>query len=208
MFEGYLVLPGAHLVKLVIGTNWSRHMLISLYQALKHSFVELQLSNISVQSELERKLLIPAQFIYFDLKRRDMLAEGGLMKAVYSMKVREKWSLVLKGWRISKFCTAKSSLVRTRSRMFPVLGFNLLGLVTSFKIWQSACSFQNWRKISEQVGWVWLLSRVWLVQWIAGKLKSPVMRMVASTLHSCSRHVVSNCICLTASSKVSAEGGR
>ena len=65
-------------------------MLISLYQASKHSFVELQLSNVSVQSELERKLLIPAQFIYFDLKGRDMLAEGELMKAVYSMKLREK----------------------------------------------------------------------------------------------------------------------
>ena len=25
-------------------------------------------------------MLIPAQFIYFDLKERDMLAEGGLMK--------------------------------------------------------------------------------------------------------------------------------
>ena len=54
-------------------------MLIYLYQVSKHSFVELQLSNISVQSKLERKLLIPAQFIYFDLKGRDMLAEGGLI---------------------------------------------------------------------------------------------------------------------------------
>ena len=55
-------------------------MLISMYQASKHSCVELQLINIANQSELEKKLLIPAECVYLDLKGRDMFAEGGLLK--------------------------------------------------------------------------------------------------------------------------------
>ena len=147
-------------------SNWNK--LIETYVDLFVSSFKALLNGVAVIKYISpirvSEKVVNTSPIYILGFKRTRHVGWRTMKAVYSMKLREKWSLVLTGWRIAKSCTAKLSLVWTRSRMFPVLGFKLLDLVTSFTSWQHACSLQNWRNISEQVGWVWLLSRVWLIQ--------------------------------------------